>query len=484
MSNCSKEMSFEECELTIIRNAVDEAEKRNSKEIINNPQINNIIKIVEEFLKNKKLICYGGTAINNILPKKAQFYDRSLELPDYDFYSPNPISDAKELADIYFKNGFIDIEAKAGVHHGTYKVFVNFMPIADITYINPDLFNSIKKDSIKIDNIFYAPVNFLRMSMYLELSRPNGDVSRWEKVLKRLSLLNKYYPLKGDNCKNIKIQRPFESNLSKSNIFKNIIDIVSQKNAVLFGGYANILYSKYMPKKNKKKFVKDPDFDILSENPDELSMQIKEKLENENFTNVKIYFHEGIGEIISPHYEIMIARDTIAFIYEPLACHSYNIIEIDNKKLRIATIDTMLSFYLAFLYANRSYYDVNRIFCMSQYLFEVQQHNRLKQDELLKRFSMTCYGKQKTIIKLKEEKAEKYKELKNNINSKEYEEWFLKYEPGSKKNNEKKGTITPDVLKFLKNTKKRIKINNKTNKTKRKNKKNHKKHHKKTNKKK
>ena len=35
------------------------------------------------------------------------------------------------------------------------------------------------------------------------------------KKFKRLSLLNKYYPLKGDNCKNIKIQRPFESNLSK-----------------------------------------------------------------------------------------------------------------------------------------------------------------------------------------------------------------------------------------------------------------------------
>ena len=119
----------------------------------------------------------------------------------------------------------------------------------------------------------------------------------------------------------------------------------------------------------------------------------------------------------------LVARDTIAFIYEPLACHSYNIIEIDNKKLRIATIDTMLSFYLAFLYANRSY-DVNRIFCMSQYLFEVQQHNRLKQDELLKRFSMTCYGKQKTIIKLKEEKAEKYKELKNNINSKNMKNGF------------------------------------------------------------
>ena len=128
----------------------------------------------------------------------------------------------------------------------------------------------------------------------------------------------------------------------------------------------------------------------------------------------------------------------------------------------------MLSFYLAFLYANRSYYDVNRIFCMSQYLYEVQQHNRLKQEGLLKRFSMSCYGKQKTIIKLKEEKAEKYKQLKNNINSKEYEEWFLKYEPNNKnkKENEKKSTITPDVLRFLKNKNKKSKNKNKKSKNK------------------
>ena len=32
------------------------------------------------------------------------------------------------------------------------------------------------------------PPNYLRMAMYLELSRPDGDVSRWEKVLKRLTL--------------------------------------------------------------------------------------------------------------------------------------------------------------------------------------------------------------------------------------------------------------------------------------------------------
>ena len=28
-------------------------------------------------------------------------YDKSTELPDYDFFSPDPLNDAKKLADIY-----------------------------------------------------------------------------------------------------------------------------------------------------------------------------------------------------------------------------------------------------------------------------------------------------------------------------------------------------------------------------------------------
>ena len=106
------------------------------------------------------------------------------------------MNDAKELADLYFKAGFPEVEAKSGVHHGTYKVFVNFIPIADITLLHVDLYKSIKRESISVGGILYAPPNFLRMSMYLELSRPAGDISRWEKILKRLTLLNKNYPLK------------------------------------------------------------------------------------------------------------------------------------------------------------------------------------------------------------------------------------------------------------------------------------------------
>ena len=52
--------------------------------------------------------------------------------------------DAKKLADIYYEKGFSEVEAKAGMHPGTFKVYVNYIPVADITQMDLDLFKSIK----------------------------------------------------------------------------------------------------------------------------------------------------------------------------------------------------------------------------------------------------------------------------------------------------------------------------------------------------
>ena len=58
---------------------------------------------------------------------------------------------------------------------------------------------------------------------------------------------------------------------------------------------------------------------------------LKEHLENNDFKNVEIYEHPGVGEIIAKHYEVAINDETVVFIYEPLACHSYNTITQDKK---------------------------------------------------------------------------------------------------------------------------------------------------------
>ena len=366
--NTCKNLSLADCELAILRQAVDIAEEKQGKSIANSPEIKRVITIVENFIRKNQLICYGGTAINNILPKQDQFYNKDVEIPDYDFYSWDALNNAKDLVDIYIKEGFVEVEAKSGQHHGTYKVYVNFIPVADISFIPKELFNAIKKESIRVAGILYAPPNLLRMGMYLELSRPDGDVSRWEKVLKRLTLLNRNYPLSAHNCSEIDFQRKMiknEKNVNSDEIYETIKTTLIDQGVVFFGGYTLSLYSQYMPNNLKKRLEKVPDFDVLSEEPLLTSQIVKERLADINVKNVKIIQRPAVGEIIAPHYEIRVGSDVVAFIYEPLACHSYNIIKDHGYDIKIATIDTMLSFYLAFLYANRPYYDKNRILCMS-----------------------------------------------------------------------------------------------------------------------
>jgi len=459
---CDKKMTFNDCELAILRAAIDKAETKQGRKTANSGEIKQIIEIVEQFLRKKQLICYGGTAINNILPKQSQFYNKDIEIPDYDFYSSNALNDSKELVDIYISSGFQEVEAKSGQHHGTYKVFVNFIPVADITFIPKELFNAIKTESIKIAGILYSPPNLLRMNMYLELSRPAGDISRWEKVLKRLILLNKHYPLSEKQCSTIQFQRQMDDSEYANNIYENVQHTLMDQGVVFFGGYALSMYSQYMPKNLKHKLEKIPDFDVLSEEPMLTAQIIKERLSDLNVKNVKIIKRPGIGEVIAPHYEIKVGKDTIVFIYQPLACHSYNIVKDGGYDVKIATIDTMLSFWLAFLYANRPYYDKDRILCMSKYLFDVQEKNRLSQKGLLKRFSINCMGHQETIEEMRAEKAEKYNELRDKKNSTEYEEWFLRYRPLDNEENSNK--LNKNKTNKLKSNKTNKFNPNKTNK--------------------
>jgi hypothetical protein len=449
--------TIEERELAIVKAAVDEIDARKGKRLVREPEVQAVISAVERFIALKKLVCYGGTAINNIMPEQYRFYDTDIELPDYDFYSPHALEDAKELAGTLFKMGYNEVEAKSGVHPGTYKVFVNFMAIADITQMDKTLFNTLKKRAFIEDGIHYAPPDFLRMAMYLELSRPDGDVSRWEKVLKRLTLLNKAYPMKLHKCANLELQRPLDGQISSSSgrsrsrsavekTQKTIYDVVQRvlmnSDVVFIGGFADILYSKYLPRKERHHLKTNPEFDVLSNAPKEVAELIKMSLIANGVDNVIIDKMPGIGEIVSDHYKISVGKEIIVLIYKPTACHSYNTIKLNNHVIKVASIDAMLMFYLAFSFADRDYYDEGRIMCLTSLLFHIQTYNRLKQKGLLKRFGRLCYGAQETLESIRKEKANKYEELKGNKKSAEYERWFLRYVPlmarSTKTRNERK----------------------------------------------
>ena len=91
------------------------------------------------------------------------------------------------------------------------------------------------------------------MSLYLELSRPKGDTSRWEKLLPRLNLLNRYYPIKAKSCQ-------LRDSEKLTNVEVEIYNKVKQKlfdeKVVFFGGFADTQYHKYTrSKKSKSKLV-------------------------------------------------------------------------------------------------------------------------------------------------------------------------------------------------------------------------------------
>lgn len=228
-----------------------------------------------------------------------------------------------------------------------------------------------------------------------------------------------------------KLTRKYKK-IDEVKLHKLMTSIFIRSGVVFFGSYAFNLYSEYMPKYIKKIKTRALDFDVISENPLKTAQYLKYELASLDIKNITYKKHKEVGEIIPTHYELKLGDETIAFIYESKACYSYNMIysKEESSNIKIASIDTILYFYLSFLFSSRDYYDKARLVCLSQFLFTLQQKNRLKQRGLLKRFATECYGEQETLESIRTHKSDMYDKLKlNKKKSKEYEEWFLKYSP-------------------------------------------------------
>lgn len=403
--------------VSILENAIeinDKIQKKQKKKIIQN----DIIDLLEDFIKQNGLVCYGGIAINAILPKAKQFYNKQLDIPDYDFFSPDALNHAKELALIYAQAGYQNVEAKSAMFYGTYKVFVNFIPIADITHLDMDVFNIIQNKAILIKNILYSPPTYLRMSLYQELSRPYGDVSRWQKIYNRLTLLNEVHPF------HYEVDLT-QNNLVYSDVYDKLVKICVKNNYVLFGDFGLSFYKEYFPKKYKKTIdsKKIKQIYILSDN-------YKEVLDSLKGIDYKLIPHTKEYKFINSFYEIEINGQSLLYIFTTNSCQSYNKITYKGNSYKIATIDTILSIYYAFEFINESSINMVNILSYCYLLESIHSNNKTN---ILRRFYLPCIGHQTTIEDIRKERDKKYTKYKKNKQSEEYKKWFLKYYPKTRK---------------------------------------------------
>jgi hypothetical protein len=392
---------------------LEEAENRIAYEAAHEPGIKKILRIVREFIEKRRVLCYGGTAINNLLPSD-KFYDPNYDIPDYDFYSEQPQIHAMELADIFDSQGFKNIEVKPGAHLMTFKVFVEFTGVADITYLDPTIFKRLWNENVVKESIHYASPNFLRMSMYLELSRPRGDVSRWNKVYDRLMLLNKYFPV---GCK----AHSSEEVVAVTDAERTDIERMLQKaSVILLGLHAVDLHSR------KRTNVWEVPIDVLA-TPETYEKTVAAFTQIFVSRHAKAVPHPAYAELLPEHTDIEGKNGFIyCRVFKTNACHSYHQLP---SGMKVASIPTLLQFFFAFVYADAHMiegYDQNRIICICQRLMDLAASTKRRYKLLT---PLDCLGHQESLIDMKTHTGELREKLPKK--SDEFMRLFFTYKPGS-----------------------------------------------------
>jgi hypothetical protein len=378
--------------VALVKTAAAEAANFQERFAAEDVEARKIVEVMEAYLRRTKRIVYGGAAINAHLSPETRFYDPRLNLPDYDFMTPDPLQDTANLIAEFKREGFQEVEAKLGIHEGTYKVFVNYRSAADITYMPPTLYESTLKDTSIIDDIRYASPDFLRMNIYVELSRPSGNVSRWEKVYERLLLLNKEHPLQAKGCVPLStIGKAVES--WKQTQHRKIIEVGKEYGAIFLSEP-----TRHIGLKSRTGPVI-----LMTDN-----RKVNDALETMGFESKTI---EALGELLPARTEFTIKNKLVAVVFETMACHAYVVID----SMRIGSLDLLIHMYYAMFFAGLNY--STNTPCIIQELIELE-YEKLKmapkRDEPV--FPLDCVGHQPTMPELKrahrKRVREKRKELK------------------------------------------------------------------------
>jgi len=382
-------------------------------EYVHDSNLQNALKIVESFLRKRKRVCYGGMAINVHLPPKLKFYDFSKTLPDYDFFTYEADKDIKELISMLHHAGFTDVSPRLGVHAGTMKLFVNYYGIADITEIPKWLYFIIQKKAITEKGILYADANLLRMNMYLELSRPRGEVERWNKVYQRLLLLN-LAKEPSPSCKPIK--QPIRLN---KQLHELLIQYIIDNNLIFAGAELKRIYSK--PTTKRVGYVLKSQSPVLAyaENPAFHVPVIEQLIQTyEPSGTVKVVHWASIGNGFPELWGIQLNGQLVFVCLKEEFCYSYNTVQLPNSSsMYIVSLDTAITLFymLTYLHGLEGIVPTN-LLCFADSLVTISKNTRDKGSPgVYPLFVAQCHGHQALKTSLLRAKAERIKSLKRKV---------------------------------------------------------------------
>jgi hypothetical protein len=397
-----------EDEMERLQFAVDESQKRIDYTKAHDEQIVKAIRIVERLLRKNKRICYGGTAINALLPKEKQFYDPRFTIPDYDMFTPDVKGDVKSLIEDLKKEGFEEISERAGIHETTRKVMVNYVPIADFTAIHEVFYKEIKKRAHTVDGILYCDPDFLRMLMYLEMSRPRGFVDRWKKVYQRLLLLEQEYPIQ--RCTTV-----IDSPSVDRKIRESLLLLLIQRKRVCAGMETLDFYRNSSENVTLKGLSESKGVLVFfSPECETDSVDISSILGN----GVKVEKKEAMEDDFYTVYFIRYHKKPIVLLIQEKACHSYVPVDVGKGlTMRMASLDLLMNLYLSFVVFGKKeerFLEIP-VLCLAEQLHSLLLKYRKHPTEQVASFTVPCSGKQVGFESLKREREKRQKKEKEGM---------------------------------------------------------------------
>jgi hypothetical protein len=394
-----------------LEEVVDQAKLRIDLDSAQNPELRRAIQIVEVFLKKTGRVCYGGQAINAQLDQKDQFYDPERSLPDYDFFSPEAEKDTDELVRILKESGYTEISKRIGIHDGTIKVYVNYTAIADISQMIPEFYDIVFKKSSIVNGIRYADPLFLRMLMFLELSRPRGQVERWEKVFERLRLFDRKHPV--PVCNGL-----IELNHEAEKVRPHIIRYMIKNHRVFMGADIHAIYKSSGEGRSTRartNFLLKGQAPVVFLSPNAIS----DAQQLSDMTGAVTEEILGYQNMLPAMITLKKNEKLICVIVQEEACHSTLTIPISSGKyLRIASLDTLLTFLIGLYYRpDPLLMTEHSLLCWVRHYIDLSNRYKSKPTKLFPAFSIECSGYQTSFASLLRAKAARIQAARQALSS-------------------------------------------------------------------
>lgn len=346
--------------------------------------------IAIDVISNFKVLLYGGTAINDILPEKLKFYSKT-QLPDIDIFCTSKTYKliSKKLLNKFSLNGNEVTTIREALHEQTFKLMVDGLYVMDISVVDEDFFNTLSKNKIKSSfrKIYCVNIEYLKYSLHSMISQPLQSY-KWVKIYERMINLYTAFPNENTKC-DIEIDDYFITDFPQ-NIFKEITEYIKTGDFISFGWDVISKYITFDTKQTPVQYI------VSSTEPSFVCNDILSYLKNKD-----------IHVAHTQTYSVVSYKNTkFLYIFKTHNCSSY----VNHRGYRHASIHSLIQ-HLYIIYLDTGNATILQVVhCIVNMLLK----NLNSKKSLYRQFVIECYGEHKgfaTLLKDRFIRLKKNKEL-------------------------------------------------------------------------